>query len=251
MHLLRRRRSLLLASSVSVSLAACSDTRPITSPLAPATPSFSLGRPDGGGDPDRGGAVYTLTNAADGNSVIAFRRGGDGRLTRIGAFATGGLGVGGTVDPLTSQFAVVLSPRHDALFAVNAGSNQLSSFRVDERGGLELASVVSSGGQRPVSIAVHERLVYVLNTDDNSLQGFRIEPNERLVPVTKGRRSLAAGASGAAAIRFTPDGRRARCVRAREQSVGGVPCRKQRSPGRAGGERGERQRLVRLRHHAA
>ena len=207
MHVFRRHRSLLLASLVSAALAACSDAPPITGPLAQAAPSFSLGRAEGGADPDHGGAVYTLTNAADGNSVVAFRRSGDGTLTRIGAFSTGGLGVGGTVDPLTSQFAVALSPRHDALFAVNAGSNQLSSFRVQEHGALELASLVASGGKRPVSIAVHERLLYVLNTDDNSLQGFRIEASARLVPITKGRRSLATGASGAAAVRFTPDGR--------------------------------------------
>jgi 6-phosphogluconolactonase (cycloisomerase 2 family) len=170
-------------------------------------PSLSLGRSDGDPDPNADGAVYSLTNAADGNSVIAFHRGADGSLARIGAFPTGGLGVGGTVDPLASQFAVVLSARHDALFAVNAGSNQLSSFRVEWDGSLSLASVVSSAGNRPVSIAVHERLLYVLNTGDNTLAGFRVGPDARLIPLNKSPRSLASGADGAAAVRFTPDGR--------------------------------------------
>lgn len=207
MHLSRRTRFLFAAGLSSAALVACSDA-PATAPaLAGVAPSFSSGRSGGDVDPDHGGAVYTLTNAADGNAVIAFRRAADGGLTRIGSFATGGLGVGGTVDPLTSQFAVVLSERHDALFAVNAGSDQLSSFRVERNGRLSLASLVASGGERPVSIAVHDRLLYVLNTNDNTLAGFRIAPDARLIPLRKSRRSLAPGADGAAAVRFTPDGR--------------------------------------------
>ena len=206
MHVLSSPRSLFVASLISVATVACSDA-PSTAPtLARVAPSFSLGR-DGDADPDHGGAVYTLTNATDGNRVIAFHRAADGSLSRIGAFATGGLGVGGTVDPLTSQFAVVLSASHGALFAVNAGSNQLSSFRVERDGNLALASVVPSGGQRPISIAVHERLLYVLNTSDNSLAGYRVARDARLIPLPQSRRSLAAGAEGAAAVRFTPDGR--------------------------------------------
>ena len=41
---------------------------------------------------DGPGAVYTLTNAGDGNSVVAFRRAEDGTLSPLGTFATGGRG---------------------------------------------------------------------------------------------------------------------------------------------------------------
>jgi len=206
MYLVRRTRALFIAGIASGALVACSDssTGPVGAGIAS---SLSLGRASGYGDPQQSGAVYTLTNAADGNSVIAFRRDPDGGLARIGAFPTGGRGVGGTVDPLESQFAVVLSERHDALFAVNAGSNELSSFRVERDGGLSRVSRVSSGGERPVSIAVHERLLYVLNTNDNTLAGFRVAADARLTPLPNSRRSLAPGAEGAAAVRFTPDGR--------------------------------------------
>jgi hypothetical protein len=50
---------------------------------------------------------------------------------------------------------------------------------------LRLASVVSSGGALPVSIAVHGSLVYVANAGpaDSSYAGFRLAPWGRLIPV--------------------------------------------------------------------
>ena len=40
------------------------------------------------------GAVFTMTNAAAGNSVVAFSRDSDGTLELAGAFSTGGQGIG-------------------------------------------------------------------------------------------------------------------------------------------------------------
>ncbi|HMA03880.1 MAG TPA: beta-propeller fold lactonase family protein, partial [Gemmatimonadaceae bacterium] len=156
---------------------------------------------------DGPGAVYTLTNGVNGNAVVAFHRAQDGSLTSLGSFATGGTGVGGTIDPLTSQFAVIVNDDHDALFAVNAGSNEISGFRIGSNGALTLASKVSSHGAVPVSLAVHGNLLYALNARDNSVSGFRISSNGLIVALPHTTRSLATGASGAAAIRFTPDGR--------------------------------------------
>lgn len=152
------------------------------------------------------GAVYTETNGAATNEVIAFHRAEDGTLVRLGAFATGGRGIGGTTDPLFSQFAVLLDEGHQSLFAVSAGSNELSSFRVEDGGALTLANTVSSGGETPVSIAEHGHLVYVLNSGDNTVSGFRVAGNARLESLPNSTRSLASGASGGAAVRFTPDG---------------------------------------------
>lgn len=191
---------------MSLALAACSDgpAEPNASETASRSVAASISGDDGSSRP---GAVYTLTNAASGNGVIAFQRASDGALTPIATFATGGRGTGGGVDPLESQYAVVLNESHDALFAVDAGSDQLSSFRVGSDGALALAGTVPSGGERPVSIAVHDNLLYALNTGDNSVSGFRVTGGARLVALPGSTRSLATGASGAAAIRFTPDGR--------------------------------------------
>jgi 6-phosphogluconolactonase len=205
MNVQRRNASFVIAVT-AIALAACSDRSSTTNPLTAGAAVSSLDRAVAHDDADGGGAVYTSTNSAAGNSIIAFHRAGDGTLTRIGSFPTGGLGIGGTVDPLLSQFALALSADHRAMFVVNAGSNQLSSFRVKPDGGLELAGVVSSGGQRPVSLSVHDHVLYVLNTGDNTLVGFRVAPHARLVPIRGSLRALAPGADGAAAVRFTPDG---------------------------------------------
>jgi len=205
-------RSSLAAAAISIvtlSLAACSDstTAPIDNGVRTAAPaSAAANRHDGGDDRHGSGAVYTLTNAIGGNGVIAFHRADDGALTPLGTFATGGRGTGGAVDPLTSQYSVVLSDDHDALFAVDAGSNQVSSFHVKNDGSLVRVGSVPSGGARPISLAVSRTLLYVLNTDDNTLSGFlRIGPI--LIPLPYTKHALAAGANGAAAVRFTHDGR--------------------------------------------
>jgi 6-phosphogluconolactonase len=210
-------RSTYVSSAVSkisisfamLTLAACAERAVAPDgPLLPGASSASLASRSEEGRRDQPGAVYTSTNSTNGNRVVAFRRAADGSLSPIGTVATGGLGVGGAVDPLESQYAVVLNARHDALFVVNAGSDQLSSFRVKEDGSLAFASIVSSGGARPVSIAVHDQLLYALNTQANTVSGFRVTADARLIAIPNAVRSLAAGASGAAAVRFTPDGKR-------------------------------------------
>ena len=64
----------------------------------------------------------------------------DGSLSFEAAYPTGGLGSG---SGLGSQGAVVISKDGRWLFAVNAGSNEVSVFRVKPQG-LELADTVSS-----------------------------------------------------------------------------------------------------------
>src|SRR5512133_3250587 len=78
-----------------------------------------------------GGAVFVMTNAADNNEIISFTRGADGSLVDRHEFATGGRGSGGTVDPLQSQGSLVMSEDRSLLFAVNAGSGDITVFRVN------------------------------------------------------------------------------------------------------------------------
>jgi 6-phosphogluconolactonase len=151
------------------------------------------------------GGVFTQTNSPAGNEVVAFSRAADGTLSLLGTYATGGLGVGGTVDPLVSQYALTLSPDARFLFVVNAGSNEISSFAVSKQG-VTLVDKVPSGGVRPVSIAATNGVLYALNTASNTLAGFRIQGDGRLTPVPTWTRSLSASAVGAAAVRFTPRG---------------------------------------------
>src|SRR5436190_15441289 len=101
-------------------------------------------------------AVYVLTNQVQ-NAVAVFNRTTDGHLTAAGQFPTGGAGdpvaipPDPPVDPLASQGALVFGPGNQLLFAVNAGSNEISVLKVG-RTGLELVDVVDSGGVRPISL---------------------------------------------------------------------------------------------------
>lgn len=83
----------------------------------------------------RVGAVYTLSNEAASNDVIVYRRGADGVLQYAATHATTGKGSG---DGLGSQGALTLSSDRQWLFAVSAGSNELSVFRV--HGSLSISS---------------------------------------------------------------------------------------------------------------
>jgi 6-phosphogluconolactonase len=153
-----------------------------------------------GGD----GAVYALSNQAGGNAVLSFTRAHDGTLTPDGSFPTGGLGTGAG---LGSQGALVLS--HKWLFAVDAGSNEITAFEV-EHDGLSRVSHVASGGVTPISITVDHGLVYVLNDGDathaSNITGFTFK-HETLEPLTGSTRPLSSAAPGPAQIEFSPDGR--------------------------------------------
>jgi 6-phosphogluconolactonase len=162
--------------------------------------------------PGLSGAVYTLSNQPTGNSVIVFDRAADGTLTLVGSFPTGGTGfVGGplgTIDPLGSQGSVVLNESNRLLFAVNAGSNSVSEFAVDGDS-LILLNTVTSGGTLPISVAVHGRLVYVLNAGGTpNISGFTMDfRTNKLVPLAGSARPLAGGtAANPAEVSFSLDG---------------------------------------------
>ena len=154
------------------------------------------------------GAVYTMTNEANGNQVVVFNRNAGGRLTLAGAIPTEGLGSGpapvrGGLDPLESQDSLVLTKDNRWLLAVNAGSNEISVFRV-KRSALELVDKVDSAGEFPVSLAVFDNLVYVLNAGSPNITGFSLGRDGQLVPLADSNRDL--GTGGFAQVSFDPRG---------------------------------------------
>ena len=108
------------------------------------------------------GHVYLDDNTAGTNTISGFDRHLDGSLTPLAGspFAAGGAGTGAG---LASQGAIQVSSDGRLLLAVDAGSNQVSVLRIEPDGSLQLNQVVSSDGPTPVSIAVHDNLVYVAN----------------------------------------------------------------------------------------
>ena len=149
------------------------------------------------------GAVFALTNAAGSNAVVMWQRSSDGRLNSAGSFATGGAGNGAG---LGSQGAVILSANHQLLFAVNAGSNDISAFRVG-KGGLTLVDRVPSGGIRPTSLTVYKNLLYVLNAGGSgNITGFTVANNGALHMIAGSSRALSGGATNPAQVQFSPNG---------------------------------------------
>ena len=147
--------------------------------------------------------VYTETNSANGNEVQIYETGTDGALTLAGQVSTGGLGTGGG---LGNQGALALTRDRQWLYAINAGSDDISAFAV-ARTGLVLVDKVASGGTRPVSVTTHENLLYVLNAGGTgNIAGFTILPNGRLQPIADSTRPLSSTAAGAAQVEFNPDG---------------------------------------------
>ncbi len=127
------------------------------------------------------GAVYTITNASSGNAVMVFSRSMDGRLMPSGMFSTGGMGTG---SGLGSQGALAIDAANNFLFAVNAGSNDISVFRIQENG-LSLVDRVSSGGMQPISLTVSHNVLYVLNDggavgSSDTIAGFAVNSDGTL-----------------------------------------------------------------------
>jgi 6-phosphogluconolactonase (cycloisomerase 2 family) len=151
-------------------------------------------------------AVFVQSDDPSGNTVAAFERDASGRLTLHATYPTrgnGGVLAGSVVDHLASQGSLQYDRSHRLLYVVNAGSNSLTVFEV--RGAdLERRQVIGSGGDFPVSIAVHRNVVYVLNArDGGSVQGFRLV-GERLVRVPSWHRDLGLDAAATPEFTHTP-----------------------------------------------
>jgi 6-phosphogluconolactonase len=149
-------------------------------------------------------AVYTTTNAGAGNQVLVFRDGPGVPLQLEDTVSTHGLG---TDAGLGSQGAVVLSGNGRWLFVVNAGSNDITTFRVGHEGDLTFASRSPSGGTQPISLTQHEDLVYVLNAGGaGNITGFRARGDGSLEPIPGSTRGLGGSAVGPAQVGFNTNG---------------------------------------------
>src|SRR5215467_9883276 len=140
------------------------------------------------------GHVYVLNNNLVGpNSITVFVRAGDGRLTQQGVVPIGGLGSLAAFADGT-EGSVIRTPDGTRLFAVDAGSNQISV--IDAHGGqLSPTGIFSSGGAGPVSLSYRSGLLYVLNAANASaspanVAGFHVDEHGGLDPIAGATRPL-------------------------------------------------------------
>ena len=132
------------------------------------------------------GYTYIDGNTATANTIDGFARHADGSVTPLpgSPFAAGGAGLGAG---LASQGAIQATPDGRYLLAVDAGSNQISVLRITAGGvPVLVGQPVSSGGVKPVSIAVSRSgLVYVANSGagGSGYSGFRLHPDGSLTAI--------------------------------------------------------------------
>lgn len=155
------------------------------------------------------------------NEVIVYQRDPmAGTLDFAARYPTGGFGniaAGGPElgapeappdDPLGSQNALRVSDGGNCIFAVNAGSDSISTFKIDQTDvtKIELTDIDSSFGQFPVSIAQFEDLVYVLNAgNDGGIHGYNLDEEACvLTPILNSGRSLLHGLNNPPFFVFSP-----------------------------------------------
>jgi 6-phosphogluconolactonase (cycloisomerase 2 family) len=196
----------VLSTALLASLAACSPDSGTTAPAASQGTELSVVSESARRGNDHGGAVYVLSNNATSNAILVYPRRNDGHLGAPSSIPTGGRGTGGG---LGNQYGLVLDDEGEMLFGVNAGSDEISAFRVTDAS-LQQTDRVASGGNQPVSIAVANHLVYVLNDGATAnITGYFLTERGKLVPIAGStrQRSAPAGAIDGAEIKFSPDGR--------------------------------------------
>ena len=165
-----------------------------------------------------GGWVVTATNSPSGNKLWVYKRGADGKLTQTGSVATGGKGIASEPPfgfPIVdSSGSIATTPNGKLIFVVNAGSNNVTSFRVTSTG-VHRVSVASTHGKLPISLSSSGHLLYVVNEASKNIYGWTftsggvLKPikgsNQKLTAVTpKGKKDKVGVAAG---IGFTSNGK--------------------------------------------
>jgi 6-phosphogluconolactonase (cycloisomerase 2 family) len=161
--------------------------------------------------------VFVQSDNLSGNTVTVYDRAADGALTEGATVATGGLGgalTGSVVDHLASQGGLGYDADRGLLYAVNAGSDTLTTFLVNgDR--LVRHQVLGTRGTFPASVTTRGDVVYVLNArDGGSIQGYRAV-GRNLVAVAAWHRDLGLDPNATpefthtpGQVAFTPDGSR-------------------------------------------
>ncbi len=150
------------------------------------------------------GAAFAMTNRSEGNEIITYRRAADGALTRVGSVSTRGNGIGVDTD---TQGALRLSGDHRFLYAVNAGSDNVTVFSVNGTQLTFLQKVYA--GDQPLSLTIHDNLLYVLDGSvaGNGILGFVRGSDGRLRVLPDSFRELSSPIAVPGQVEFSPSGR--------------------------------------------
>jgi 6-phosphogluconolactonase len=143
-------------------------------------------------------SIYSISNAAPKNTLIKFVQRSNGTLKKVQTIKTGGSGglapqpgcePPGGCPMLDTQGELVTKGR--LVFAVNAGSDSITSFREKKNGKLKRVDVEPSRGDFPNSLTVHGRVLYALNSHSDSIAGFRFAKSGEMKRIVNSVRPLA------------------------------------------------------------
>ena len=157
------------------------------------------------------GFVYVLNNNLVGpNSITVYSREEDGSLTLAGTTSIGGAGSVTAFADGTQGSLIVTHDEGTRLFAVDAGSNQISVVNV-HNGHLSPVGIFSSHGAGPVSLSYHDGLLYVLNAANGSTQaanvtGFRVDDAGELHHIPGSTRPLSVAHPDPGQVQVDPSG---------------------------------------------
>lgn len=192
------RTQVFAAAVVALFAAGCSGEDAVAPSNDQASTPDLVARNDADAGP---GGVATMTNAAAGNAVVAYPRNPDGTLGDPAYYPTGGLGSGGG---LGNQGAMAVSHDRQFVYVVNAGSNDITVFKVVGNT-LNVIQRIGSAGIEPISVALRGGLLYVLNDGGTAgIAGFYVRRDGTLSPVPGGTAALSTAVPNAAQVGFGP-----------------------------------------------
>ena len=157
------------------------------------------------------GYVYVLNNNLVGpNSISVYSREEDGSLSFASTTSIGGAGSVFAFADGTQGSLIITHDEGTRLFAVDAGSNQISVVNV-HNGHLSPVGVFSSHGTGPVSLSYHDGLLYVLNAANGSTQaasvaGFRVDDEGNLHYIAGSTRPLSVAHPDPGQVQVDPSG---------------------------------------------
>jgi len=146
------------------------------------------------------GAVFFMTNEANGNFIVSSAIGADGKITPTQATYTGGKGGHGQSagdagpDPLFTQDSIKVGGSF--VFAVNAGSNSLSMFKINEANPTDIRLIgmpVDTQGEFPVAVAFSQKMNMTCVVNGGAVDGvacFKVDESKGLIPVPNSNRTL-------------------------------------------------------------
>ncbi|MEP7265470.1 MAG: beta-propeller fold lactonase family protein [Bacteroidota bacterium] len=147
--------------------------------------------------------LYTESNEMGTNHIHIYKQHPDGHLSHEGMVASGGAG---NAMGLGSQGALCVNANNKLLFAVNAGDNSVSSFRIHTNGSLTLLDTKPSGGTTPVSLCIRNRHLYIVHSGSSSINGFSVDAMGTLLEIPGSNHPLSSSNAGPAQIAFSPNG---------------------------------------------